>query len=354
MRHGRIIFVVISILVLLLASCSNDVALDREGTLVISISGGQSRGLLPAVSMTVNEYAVTVTDSSGTEVINTSLSPKATSVSYKLPAGDYTVRVDALNSEKTVIGSGETKATVLAGGTNTATVTIREIEGDGSFAVSITANAGYELTLKLFNLANEEVYSGVLKYVDGRYVTDGQVTKGNGFYVFRIVRTDTDAVVKSDSVRIVKGVTTTYSADFLFQSDGSLSIINEMVDIPAIRIELEEDVLDKEETLKASAAISGISDFTACWYIDGVAVGSFGEYADLSVALTAYKPGTHEVTLYVKNSQVIWSESESFRVENNEPIQIDISTLSANQWFEVCIRHKDFLPDKNYLNLLHF
>ena len=326
------LMIILSVFALMFTSCRNEVSVEAEGTLVISIAGGQSRGLLPTVSMNVAQYSLTVTNSSGEEVARKSLDAGTTSMSYRLPAGTYTVRIDALNNEGTVIGSGETSATVTAGGTNSVTVTIRELEGNGVFAVSISANDGYELTLKLYNPAGEEVYTGDLVYAGGRYVTDGQVVLGNGFYGFSIFRNDTGAVVKSDSIRIVKDYTTTYSAEFTFQSDGSLAIINEMVDIPTIKITLEKSVLGVEDNLEAVAEVSGISDYTACWLIDGVPVGAFGEYADLSQAVEGLEEGEHEVALCVRNSQVMWAENKVFTIKNNGPIQIDISTLSANQW----------------------
>ena len=328
-RALYVLFVILSVLAVSLISCSNEVSVETEGTLVISIAGGQSRGLLPTVSMNVAQYSLTVTNSSGEEVARKSLDAGTTSMSYRLPAGTYTVRIDALNNEGTVIGSGETSATVTAGGTNSVTVTIRELEGNGVFAVSISANDGYELTLKLYNPAGEEVYTGDLVYAGGRYVTDGQVVLGNGFYGFSIFRNDTGAVVKSDSIRIVKDYTTTYSAEFTFQSDGSLAIINEMVDIPTIKITLEKSVLGVEDNLEAVAEVSGISDYTACWLIDGVPVGAFGEYADLSQAVEGLEEGEHEVALCVRNSQIMWAESEVFIVGYEGGTTLSLSRLVA-------------------------
>ena len=333
-RTTAVLFVILSVFVLMFTACNNEVSVpDTEGTLVVKVSGAQARGILPAVSMVTSEYELTICDSLGIPKINTTLDPSETSVSYKLPAGRYTVTIDAKNTDGTVIGSGTESIIVNAGATNTATVTIRETEGVGTFAVSISANDGYALTLKLYNLSNEVIYSGNLVYSEGIYTTDGPIKKTNGFYRFEITRTDTGARVKSDSVRIVNGFTSTYSARFTFSSDGSIAIVNEMINIPTIRISLEDEIMETTDSLVASADISGINDYTACWYVDGVAVGSFGEYADLEYPLSNMENGSHEVTLYVKNSQIIWSESKMFNVGSGR--SISLANLAAGGSIEI-------------------
>ena len=330
---------VVALFAFALTSCSNDVTPPvGEGTLVINIGGGQERGVQPAISMNTASFALTVTDSLDNNVIEGTLGADVRSVDYRLAAGTYTVRLEARNGSGVVIGSGTERVTVVPGGTNVVTVTVREASGDGVFAVSISANEGYGLTLKVTNLLDEVEYSGSLVYSDGRFSTDGAVALSNGFYRFEIIRTDTNAVVKADSLRIVKDMTSTYSATFTFTTGGGITIVNEVLDIPAIQISLNKEALTPEETLVAHADISGISDYTVLWYVDGVAVGTYGAYADLELPLTGKDTGTHEVALYVKNSSVIWAESKEFSIENNS---IDISTLSPDQWLDID-------PDKTY------
>ena len=335
-RTLGILFAVVAVLVFALASCSNDVAPLGEGTLVINIGGGQERGVQPAISMNTASFALTVTDSLDDNVIDTVLGANTQSVDYKLPAGSYVVKLDAKNSSGDVIGTGSERVTVVPGGTNTITITVREVSGNGTFAISITANDGYGLALKVYNLLDEEKYSGNLVYSEGKYTTDGVVALANGFYRFEIKRTDTNAVVKSDSLRIVKDMTSGYSARFTFTTDGGITIVNEVLSIPVISISLNKEVLTAEETLVAQAQISGIDDYEVLWYVDGVAQGSdFGTYADLELPLTGKEAGTHEVALYVKNSSVIWAESKSFSIGNGAGRAISLSNLAAGGSIEV-------------------
>ena len=330
------ITVLISLLALCLTSCSNDVAPVGEGTLVINI-GGQERGITP-ISMSTSEYALTVTDSQGKDVISTTLGSEIQSVDYKLPAGTYVVKLDAMNSSGDVIGTGSESVTVVPGETNVITVTIREVAGDGCFAVSISANGGYGLSLQVYNLAGAKEYDDELQYADGVYTTKGSVALENGFYRFEIKRTDTDAVVKADSLRIVKDQTSTFSASFTFTTNGGITIVNEVLSMPVILITLDSDVIGTGDTLQAGAEISGINDYTACWFVDGVKVGDYGTYEDLAYELNGMEAGEHEVSLFVKNSQILWSECKTFTIEDNT---IDISTLSADRWLEID-------PDKTY------
>ena len=334
-RSYSVLFVLLLVFSIVFISCSNDVVPSvGDGTLVVKIAGGQAKGILPTVSMIVSEYELTIKNSSDEVVVSSSLDSSETSASFSVPSGGYSITIDAKNTDGTVIGTGTERLFVAAGETNTVTVTIMEIEGDGVFAVSINANDGYELTLKLFNSANEVKYSDDLSYSDGVYTTKEQISIDNGFYRFEIIRKDTGARVKSDSVRIVNGFTSTYSATFTFTSDGGISIVDEMISIPVINISLEERSLEKTDSLVASAEISGITGYSACWFVDGVAIGSFGDYDDLEYPLTDAEPGEHEVSLYVKNSQVMWSEAVQFIVRA-EAVEIDLSTLSGSRLIEI-------------------
>ena len=320
----------LSVFALIFTSCSNEASFDTEGALVVSISGGQSRGLLPSASMEIARYDLTVNDASGKKVATATLGKTSTGMSFSMPAGTYSVFVEAKNSDGVVIGQGSVEATVTAGKTNAVTVIITECAGNGTFAVSISANAGYGLELRIYDLCGDEKYKKELKYQDGRFVTDGTVSLANGFYRFEMVRTDTNAVIKGSSLRIMKDVATTYEATFSFLSDGSMAIVNEILNIPAIEITLTKNTVNQSENLEATATISGIENYTTCWFIDGNALGTFGAYSDLSQDISTLSPGTHELELYVKNSQIMWSEYKTFTVEEAEAILLLVPTFDAS------------------------
>ncbi|HAN42797.1 MAG TPA: hypothetical protein DCP98_05150 [Sphaerochaeta sp.] len=339
------IFLLFMSFLLAFSSCSNEVTIGREGTLVVNFGGSESRGILPTISMVTASYTITIKDSAGTNVIDpTTIGSNATSATFRLPAGNYTVNVDAKNTDGTVIGGGSQSVSVTAGGENSVTVNISECEGDGVFAISIQANSGYSLKLNIYNNLNEVKYSKDLIYSEGSYITDSTVSLSNGFYRFEIVRSDTGKAIKNDSVRVVKGVTSTYSATFTFASDGSVTIVNEMINIPAIEITLQKETFSVTETLTATASISGISDFTSCWYMDGVAIGSYSDYSDLSYSLENCEAGDHEIALFVKNSQVMWSESVSFSVENQAFYMLGFTNLTTGDGSRGMTKFPDGVP----------
>ena len=328
-----VLFVILAVLTISVTSCNNEVSVETKGTLVVKISGGQSRGILPSVSMVSTGYDVSVMDASGNVVAKASLGADESSTSFELEEGSYKVSVDSKNTDGTVIGSGEEEIKVSAGATNSVTIIITECAGNGNFTVALSGNDGYSLSLRLYNEAEEKKYEKDLKYSEGSYINDGEIALSNGFYRFEIVRADTNKIVKADTVRIVKGFISSYEATFSFQSDGSITIVNEMVNIPTIKISLKNGTLGQSDKLEASAEVSGITGFTACWFVDGEAVGKYGEYADLSHEIAGLEAGDHEVALCVKNSQVMWSEGVVFEVEG--PKGISLASLPAGGSMEL-------------------
>ncbi len=307
---------VVALLALMIAAgCTNEVPKVTEGTLTVRIADANSRGIAPSISMYVTDYSVTV--SNGQDVVGQEeVKSGVSSVEFNLKAGDYTVTVDAKNDENTTIGSGSSPITVVAGEENCVTVNVIECAGNGLFAVSIQANSGYALELSVYDGDHKSEYSGDLVYSEGVFTTAGDVSLSNGFHEFEIVRKDTDEVVEKDTLRIVKGMTSLYSASFTFYSDANVSVVNTIVVLPTIGITLNKSSFTVSDTLKASADISGLENCSSTWFVDDVAQGLFGIYGDLSLDLSDLDVGEHEITLLVRKGNIIWSESKSFTIDN--------------------------------------
>ena len=307
---------VVALLALMIAAgCTNEVSKVTEGTLTVRIADANSRGIAPSISMYVTKYVVSVTD--GRDVVGQEeVGSGVSSVEFNLKAGDYTVTVDAKNDENTTIGSGSSPITVVAGEENCVTVNVIECAGNGLFAVSIHANSGYALELSVYDGNHEPEYSGGLVYSEGVFTTAGDVSLPNGFHEFEIVRKDTGEVVEKDTLRIVKGMTSLYSASFTFYSDANVSVVNTIVVLPTIGITLNKSSFTVSDTLKASADISGLENCSSTWFVDDVARGLFGIYGDLSLDLSDLDVGEHEITLLVRKGNIIWSESKSFTIDN--------------------------------------
>jgi len=287
-------------------SCSQEQV--AESTLTINIDSSLSRGI-ESISMDVSKFHVIVSDTDGSTVVDETVDSTTTKVSAKINVGTYTVTVEALNKEGTVIGSGSQDVVLRIGQNNSVTISVKELEGEGTFSVDLTAPAGFNLKLEVLNVKDEVVASVDLAAEDTKYTAEQ--TLSNGFYLFKIISTsgEESKVLKRDSARIVKGQICKYSATISSSVNGEVVFSNEIVGTPKIEITVNRYALKTDKVLKASATISNISDYTCYWCVDGQVIGQAGEYADLNMDFSSYDEGEHSVSLFVNNGTVIWSET---------------------------------------------
>ena len=313
---GLILFAMFALLV----SCSNN-AVEAFGVLEINIDSDVSRGLEP-ISMETRSYNVTVMDSTGATVFTSSSSAK-TSYTTSVPIGNCTVNVEALNKTGDVIGSGYASCDIRAGQENTITVRVTEPAGNGTFSMSVKGKAGNNLSYVIKDASLATVKQGSLAYSNGKY--SATETLQNGFYYFSIMWNDADEPVRTETIRVVKGKTISYEAEFLFLIDGTLSITNEIIGTPAIVLNRSSRALTAGKTLTVSAEISGIQNYTCFWSVDDVPLSGLQAYADLELPMAGLAEGEHTVALVVSDGTVIWSESASFAVLPDRPTELEVS-----------------------------
>ena len=317
MKAVRIILLIVLALFTCLVGCTQDNVIqpepvDNTGTLSLRISSEVAKGI-QAIPMETSSYNITITDAAGSPVFGKT-STTETSYSVSLAAGTYRVVVEALNSEGTVIGRNtDDQAVVEAGKTTSFNVIVKELEGDGTFSISIEANGGYSLRYSIAKASGSEVKSGILEYEDGIY--SASMTLAKGFYTFTITRDDKETPIKTDTLRIIKDQSVTYSAGFRFLSDGTLVIVDEILKTPRITVTLNKDVLFKLETLTAEAVIEDIQGTSFYWAVDGEKYDVTDVYEALSLPLSSLDAGEHEVALFVSDGTRIWSEAALFTVE---------------------------------------
>lgn len=354
MKKSILFAIAVLVMVFFIACSGNPDSMTGEVRIRISDT---SRGISPDVSMKASEYHVRVKDSDGITQYETTISKTSDGCSFRLPAGTYSISVDAMNEDGIRIGSGKLdNAVVKAGKTNAFSISVFELEGEGSFAVRIKANDGYGLSLKVYDSANTQVYSGALTYYaeSGCYVDDGQILLENGFYRFEVYKVDSEDPIKIDTIRIVKDNTTTYSAKFAFSSTGSITIEDEILSTPTIVISLDKTEYSASDTVHASATVSGAGDaYNVRWYVDEAGVGSYGSYADLDYALNGAEIGTHSVSLFIKTDSLVWSESVSFSVLDIAPSVLslnaaDLGSGSITVSDDTAITLSNMDPDKVY------
>lgn len=308
-RNYLVLLLLVAVLVSFVGCNSN---VSETGKVKISVSSSIPKGI-ESISMDTIEYGIVMRKGSSSEdvVLDTVVPLSNAAYEGSFPVGNYVITVYALNRDGLVIGSGTQDCTVTTGA-NSVTVNVHETTGDGTFKVSIQGNEGYTLRLQLFKADGDEVFSSDLTYEDGKYATEKNVA--NGFYRFTITRTDTNKDLIMDTCRIVAGYTTGLEAKFTLESDGTLKIVNDIVKTPKIALSLSSTTLSKEDSLKVSAVVEDLKDYTCFWVVDGTKQGDAGLYADLSLNMTSFEEGEHTVSFFVVKNSLVWSESKTFSV----------------------------------------
>lgn len=295
---------------MILVGCSNEVV----GKLSVRISDANSRGVNSSTPMDVDHYILTLYDKDHIVITDHILYPSVSVVDFSLEPGEYILQVEAKNEYGFIIGEGYRDAEVVAGESNCVTINVTEVEGYGEFNVFILANKGPDLKLVIYDDEHEIRYEEKLNHENGFYYPDQAVSLMNGFYVFEIIRTDNNKVIERDTLRIVKSSTSTYEATFTFYSDGSISIVNELILVPDILITIDRD----QDYLTASASVPDLTDYSSCWFVDDVAYGYYGIYSDLHLDLADLEVGEHELTFLIRKGSLIWSQSQFFTVDETD------------------------------------
>ena len=339
-RFGIVFFAIVAI-VACLVGCSQE-TVGGNGILQIEIGSDVSRGL-QAISMDTASYNVSVKDSSN-NIVFLSSGKNQTSYIISVLTGTYSILVEAVNSTGDVIGTGSATTEIKVGQTNTVSITVSELAGDGAFSIHISANAGYPLKYSIRNASGSEVAGGSLAYSEGVY--SASETLANGFYSFEVRRTDTDKVIKSDTLRIIKGKAVAYDATFQFLTDGSIVIVNEIITTPSIKIQLNAKELKSDSTLTVSAIISGISDYSCYWIVDNEPQSAAGAYTDFEMSVGSLEAGEHSIALFVTNGSIMWSESAKFTVLSDRP-----TSISVGGTVEVWIVGDVLIPESSTLEI---
>ena len=190
---------------------------SETGNLTISLTSAMDRGaknLLPPIDMNVATYDVSGTGPSSATFSQQNVTTPLTVNS--LVAGSWSITVNGKNSAGTVIGTGTTSVTVVAGQTANASVTVSPLNGNGDLSLSVSWLTG---------LVAAPSVSGTLTLVGGSASNINFALAGNslsasydsgstlaaGYYTLSLVLQDGTTTVWGgiEAVRIVAGNTTT-------------------------------------------------------------------------------------------------------------------------------------------------
>ena len=304
-------------LVLLLAGCPFPKTSVKSSSLTVSIKNQiNPRTLLPPISMDTASYTVTGDGPNGASFSQSTSGDPVTVEG--LTFGTWTVTVNALNADGTLIGQGQAVATVSIGQNTTLAITVIPLGGTGDLDLSVTWTAslqnpsiraslvppsGPSIGLNFAVSGNQASYSGS-SIAGGYYTLTLQLLEGS-FPVMGAV----------EVVRIVSGQTTSGAYDFSNVNMGTV----EVNITPAMANPILVGISDVPSTVAVGTSVTAtasVSDGTAnvvyVWYLNGVSQGTEPSCTFGSNLNTGYY--RLDVTAFTADGMRAGSATASFQV----------------------------------------
>jgi hypothetical protein len=267
---------------------------DAEtGELLVTINSSGVKTLAPPISMTPAGYNVSGSDGNGGSFDENT---DASSVTIpNLSFGTWTVTVDALNDNGTIIGRGQNQVAVDSGQTSSVNVVVAEIDGSGTLELSLLWPAADtqnpSVLASLIPPAGSEISLTCTIPTAGNAVcTHTDIPKG--FYTLELQLLDNGIAVAgiAEIVRIVKDQTTSGQFEFTeINAPGggvAMEVTPEIHDPIEVTLSGQVDTLEEGSTMTVTASVppdTGTVGYT--WYINGLSKATGASYtvgADLT------------------------------------------------------------------------
>ncbi len=319
-----LLFICISLLVLLV-SCNPEEVNNITSTGSITVTVNNSvRGLEPTISLKTSQYKITLSGPDGEKKELSLINEATETTTNNLAAGEWTVTVDAFNQSGTVIGNGSTTVEVKANQTTKANVTVSEIAGDGTLTVTLEGENrnSSTYTLQIYRNVNgadtlekEQTFA-----LDESNILKAQVTLPNGFYIFKIISSNTTEVCPSpETIRIVKGdsISTSYSLSETEVEKITITINNAIIPTPGMSLHLSTSNIYPGDSVTITASGLESGGYRYEWYVDKVKAD--GETNSLTLTGLTFE-GEYEVCCIARStsSNLVWSTSKSFEVSSTD------------------------------------
>ena len=288
------------------------------GSLTIQVGNHiNSQTLLPPISMTPVSYTVSGTGPGGATFSQTTTGGSVTVNS--LAFGSWSIVVNAMNADGTLIGSGQAAASVHTGQTTTVAISVVPLTGNGALNLTVSWTASQVETPSIVASLTPPVGSATpLSFgINGNQATYSSTTIPAGYQTLTVQLMDNNIAVMGavEVVRIVAGQTTsgTYAFTNVNQPGGSVqvNITPALADPIPVSISGVPATITAGTSITATASVSdGTTGVVYVWYLNGVSVGTgtsftFGSalaagYYRLDVtAYTATRAGSATASLQV-------------------------------------------------------
>lgn len=233
--------------------------------------------------------------------------------------------------------------TVTPGQNASCSIEVKEIQGKGDINFNITDSTG-ALTALTAEISNDNgiVATAELKKND-QNIFIGSVKVDNGFYMVSI-KAGENEILKVDSVRVYTGITTIYNGTY----DGEtidVTVTNEIIKTPDLTLTITSGAsVAANGTLTASATVTNLENPSYAWYINGTKLENSTD-SDLSYQIegSAYaEEEALEVTVFVSNGSIIWSESKTVTVTEavTLPSEVTISQDKTAYGSEITLSYE--------------
>jgi hypothetical protein len=299
------------------------------GSLTIQVGNHiNSQTLLPPISMTPVSYTISGSGPGGATFSQTTTGGSVTVNS--LAFGSWSITVNAMNADGTLIGSGQAAASVHTGQTTTVAISVVPLTGNGTLNLTVSWTASQvEIPSIRASLTPPSGSATYLSFsINGSQATYSSTTIPAGYQTLTVQLLDNNVPVMGavEVVRIVEGQTTsgTYAFTNVNQPGGSVqvNITPAMADPIPVSISGVPATITPGTSVTATASVSdGTTGVVYVWYLNGVSVGTgasftFGNtlaagYYRLDVtAYTATRAGSATASFQVTGaggSQFAWT-----------------------------------------------
>jgi DNA-binding beta-propeller fold protein YncE len=236
-----------------------------------------------------------------------------------LAFGSWNITVNALNSDGTLIGSGQAAASVHTGQTTTVAISVVPLTGNGSLNLTVSWTASQVETPSIVaSLTPPTGPATTLSFsINGSQATYSSTTIPAGYQTLTVQLMDNGIAVMGavEVVRIVAGQTTsgTYAFTNVNQPGGSVqvNITPALADPIPVSISGVPATIGAGTSITATASVSdGTTGVVYVWYLNGVSVGT-GASLTFGSALAA---GYYRLDVTAYTSTRAGSATASFQV----------------------------------------
>ena len=287
----------------------------------LSVSGMQSKTLVPPTDMNIAYYNVSGTGPSSASFSQTNV----TSTSFikgSLVVGGWTIVVDGYNATNDLIGSGTTTVTINAGETTQGSVEVTPLTGLGG-TLTIDISWPSELITNASVVAALTDSSGTAKSLSfstgplTAHYSSATNALNAGYYSLELQLLDDGAPTWGTlvAVRIIKNQITAggYSLTAQDLNTGSVGLIvtPSMQNPITITLSGQESLLPSGTDMTVTASTSDVVD-TYQWYLNGSVLS--GQASSAITIGSGLSKGGYRLDLSVKKGSIIGSEGVSFSV----------------------------------------